>query len=80
VLDSDAGRILISPTTAFDGEWVSTFAPGTEQAIAEAVDRLIATLPDGSWFAAPPRNNRFDTGSHHRDFDQRTEDRCPTTL
>lgn len=71
VIDSEAGRILVSPTKAFDGEWVSTFAPGTATAIAAAVDTLIATLPHGSWFPGAHQN---------RDFDQRTEDRCPTTL
>lgn len=71
VVDSEAGRILVSPSKAFDGEWVSTFAPGTAAAIAAAVDRLIATLPHGSWFPGALQN---------RDFDQRTEDRCPTTL
>ena len=70
VVDCDAGRILVSPSKAFDGEWVSTFAPGTAAAIAAATDRLIATLPHGSWFPS----------AQNRDFDQRTEDRCPTTL
>ncbi len=70
VVDSEAGRILVSPSKAFDGEWVSTFAPGHPAAIAAAADRLIATLPHGSWFPA----------AQHRDFDQRMEDRCPTTL
>lgn len=71
VVDSEAGRILVSPSKAFDGEWLSTFAPGTAAAVAAAVDRLIATLPHGSWFPGAHQN---------RDFDQRTEDRCPTTL
>ncbi|MGW0161387.1 ESX secretion-associated protein EspG [Mycobacterium sp. NPDC003323] len=71
VMDSEAGRILISPSKAFDGEWVSTFTPGTASAIADAVENLIATLPDGAWFAHR---------QHNRDFDQRTENRCPTTL
>lgn len=71
VVDSEAGRILVSPTKAFDGEWVSTFTPGTTAAIAAAVDELIATLPHGSWFPGVHEN---------RNFDQRTEDRCPTTL
>lgn len=71
VVDSEAGRILVSPSKAFDDEWVSTFTPGTAVGIAAAVDRLTATLPGGSWFP----------GAHlNRDFDQRTEDRCPTTL
>jgi EspG family len=71
IVDSEAGRILVSPSKAFDGEWVSTFTPGTAGVIADAVDRLIATLPHGSWFPGTHQN---------RDFDQRTEDRCPTTL
>ena len=74
IVDSGHGRIVVSPIRAFDGEWVSTFAPGTAFAIATAVDRLIAALPDGSWF--PDRQLT-------RDFDQRTEDQreqCRTTL
>jgi hypothetical protein len=74
IVDSAAGRVLVSPERAFDGEWVSTFSPGTGFAIATAVDRLIAALPDGSWF---PESQLT------RDFDQRTEnqrEQCPTTL
>jgi hypothetical protein len=70
VVDTSAGRVVVSPTKAFDGEWVSTFAPGTPLAIAAAVERLTATLPDGEWF---PEAHLI------RDFDQRTEDQqCPT--
>jgi len=65
-----AGRILVAPSKAFDGEWVSTFTPGTPLAIATAVERLTAALPDGPWF---PELHLI------RDF-ERTEDRCPTTL
>jgi hypothetical protein len=64
VVDTGAGRILVAPSTAFDGEALSTFTPGTPLAIATAVERLTATLPDGSWF---PHVNLT------RDFDQRTE-------
>lgn len=71
VLDCPAGRILASPEKAFDGEWVSTFTPGTDTAIAAAIDSLMAALPGGPWFAP---------ATHNRDFDQRTENRCPTTL
>jgi EspG family len=70
IVDAPAGRILVSPSRAFDGEWVSTFAPGTPLAIAAAVERLTAMLPDGSWFP----DIRLT-----RDFD-RTENRCPTPL
>lgn len=71
VVDCTAGRILVHPHQAFDGEWVSTFTPGHPAAVAGAVDRLTASLPDGSWFPTTQLN---------RDFDHRTENRCPTTL
>jgi hypothetical protein len=70
IVDTTEGRILVSPARAFDGEWVSTFAPGTPMAIAAAVERLTATLPDGCWFPHIQLT---------RDFD-RTENRCPTPL
>lgn len=50
IVDAAAGRILISPSRAFDGEWISTFAPGTPFAIAVAIEHLTACLPGGSWF------------------------------
>ncbi|MCV7100855.1 ESX secretion-associated protein EspG [Mycobacterium palustre] len=50
IVDTTAGRVLVSPTRAFDGEWVSTFAPGTPFAIAVAIEQLTALLPDGEWF------------------------------
>lgn len=75
VVDTESGRVLVSPEQAFDGEWVSTFEPGTAPSIAAAVERLIGTLPGGSWF---PHLSRA------RDFDYRTEMQrrgpCPTTL
>lgn len=74
IVDSRQGRILVSPMRAFDGEWVSTFRPGTPFAIATAIDRLIDVLPDGSWF--PDRQLT-------RDFDETTEnqrEQCRTTL
>jgi hypothetical protein len=50
IVDTTAGRILVSPSRAFDGEWVSTFRPGTPIAIAVAIEQLTAGLPDGQWF------------------------------
>ncbi len=50
VVDTVAGRVLVSPSRAFDGEWVSTFSPGTPFAIAVAFEQLTAGLPDGQWF------------------------------
>ncbi|BBZ37035.1 ESX secretion-associated protein EspG [Mycobacterium conspicuum] len=51
IVDTTAGRVLVSPSCAFDGEWVSTFSPGTPFAIAVAVEQLTANLPDGQWFS-----------------------------
>jgi ESX secretion-associated protein EspG len=50
IVDTTVGRILVSPSRAFDGEWVSTFSPGTPFAIAVAVEQLTAGLPEGHWF------------------------------
>ncbi|KLO34226.1 secretion protein EspG [Mycobacterium nebraskense] len=51
IVDAAAGRVLVSPSRAFDGEWVSTFAPGTPFAIAVAIEQLTALLPDSEWFS-----------------------------
>ncbi|MGY4712625.1 ESX secretion-associated protein EspG [Mycolicibacterium sp. CBM1] len=50
IIDTEAGRVLVSPHRADDGEWVSTFAPGTPFAVALALTRLTDTLPGGGWF------------------------------
>jgi hypothetical protein len=50
IVDTDAGRVLVSPSRAFDGEWVSTFGPGTPFAIAVAIEQLTSYLPEGHWF------------------------------
>ncbi|MGB9225810.1 ESX secretion-associated protein EspG [Mycobacterium sp.] len=50
LVDTAAGRLLISPSRAFDGEWVSTFTPATPFATAVAIKQLTAVLPDGPWF------------------------------
>ncbi|BBY65583.1 ESX secretion-associated protein EspG [Mycolicibacterium helvum] len=50
VIDSAAGRMVVSPTRGFDGQWISVFAPGTDMAIALAIERLTAGLDDGRWF------------------------------
>jgi hypothetical protein len=86
VVDTTAGRVLVSPARAFDGEWVSTFTPGTPFAIAAAVERLTGSLPSGAWFPDLHLTRDFDT----RDFDTRHRDdhdtreprtrQCPTTL
>jgi EspG family len=61
VVDTTLGRVLVSPSKAFDGEWISTFAPGVPVSIAAAVERLIATLPDGSWFPEQAVTRDFDS-------------------
>lgn len=50
VVDTTAGQILVSPSQASDGEWISTFAPAETSAIAVALEQLTATLPGGRWF------------------------------
>ena len=52
LVDTAHGRLLVSPTRAADGEWISCFAPATPFAVAMAIERLTATLPDGPWFPA----------------------------
>ena len=52
IVDTAAGRVLVSPSCAFDGEWLSTFSPGTPFAIAVAIEQLTANLPDDQWFSS----------------------------
>ena len=51
IVDTTGGRVLVSPSRAFDGEWVSTFSPGTPFAIAVGIEQLTALLPEGQWFS-----------------------------
>ncbi|OBK01794.1 secretion protein EspG [Mycolicibacterium conceptionense] len=60
IIDTPEGRILVSPSKAFDGEWISTFTAGTAEAIAMAIERLTASLPSGSWFPDQPLIRDFD--------------------
>jgi EspG family len=66
IVDTTAGRVLVSPSRAFDGEWISTFRPGTAFAIAIAVERLTAELPDGHWFVGKRLSRDFSTQSSQR--------------
>jgi hypothetical protein len=63
IVDTTAGRILVSPSRAYDDEWVSTFSPGTPVAIAAAVEQLTAHLPDGQWFPGRRLSRDFSTQS-----------------
>jgi len=59
IVDTTVGRVVVSPQQAFDGTWVSTFAPGTPQAIAMALDALTASLPTGRWFPSAHLSREF---------------------
>ncbi|WP_236735132.1 ESX secretion-associated protein EspG [Mycolicibacterium peregrinum] len=61
IIDTPGGRILVSPSKAFDGEWISTFTAGSADAIAMAIERLTASLPSGSWFPDQPLLRDFDS-------------------
>lgn len=63
IVDAAAGRVLVRPSRAFDGEWVSTFSPGTPFAIAVAVEQLTALLPDGPWFPGQRLSRDFSVQS-----------------
>lgn len=63
IVDTAAGRVLVSPSRAFDGEWVSTFHPGTPFCIAVAIEQLTALLPGDQWFAGQRLSRDF---SAHR--------------
>jgi hypothetical protein len=69
IVDTSEGRVLVTPERAFDGEVLSTFSSGTSLAIASAIERLTATLPDGPWFPQSQLTRNFET----RTFVQRTE-------
>ncbi len=64
IVDTTAGRVLVSPSRAFDGEWVSTFRPGTPAAIAMAAEQLTAELPDGHWFPGSRMSRDFTAQTH----------------
>lgn len=64
LVDTTAGRVLVSPSRAFDGEWVSTFHPGTPFATAVAVEQLTALLPDEQWFPDQRLSRDFSAPTH----------------
>lgn len=63
IVDTAAGRVLVSPSRAFDGEWVSTFSPGTPFATAVAIEHLTGLLPDGHWFPGQRLSRDFSAQS-----------------
>ena len=64
IVDTAAGRVLVTPSRAFDGEWISTFRPGTPFAIALAVEQLTAQLPDAEWFPGNRLSRDFSMQSN----------------
>ncbi|EFV14685.1 ESX secretion-associated protein EspG [Segniliparus rugosus] len=52
VLDTVAGRVLVAPSRAPDGQWVSTFSPGTAAAVAAA----LAALAEETGLAQEPES------------------------
>ncbi|MFZ1161898.1 ESX secretion-associated protein EspG [Mycobacterium sp.] len=64
IVDTTAGRVLVSPSRAFDGEWISTFSPGDAFSIAVAVEQLTGQLPDGHWFEGNRLSRDFSTQSN----------------
>ncbi|MEY8018386.1 ESX secretion-associated protein EspG [Mycobacterium servetii] len=64
LVDTTAGRVLVSPSRAFDGEWISTFRPGTPFATAVAVEQLTALLPDDPWFPGQRLARDFSATTH----------------
>ncbi|GAY17431.1 ESX secretion-associated protein EspG [Mycobacterium sp. shizuoka-1] len=63
IIDAPAGRLLVEPHRGPDGQWLSTFLPGTPFAIALALDRLTAALPDGRWFPAAALTRDFSSNA-----------------
>ncbi|MEV3964165.1 ESX secretion-associated protein EspG [Nocardia sp. NPDC050193] len=51
VYDTERGRLVASPGASPDLELWSTFTPGTEHRIAEAVSALVHSLPAGGWMS-----------------------------
>ncbi|WP_327147998.1 ESX secretion-associated protein EspG [Nocardia sp. NBC_01329] len=50
VLDTLSGRLVVTPSTAMDGQIWSTFRPGEDAALEAGIDALIELLPGRSWF------------------------------
>lgn len=78
VVDTTLGRVLVSPTKAADGEWISSFGPGTALAIAAAVEHLCAALPDGPWFPDQAVTTDFDVST--AETRRQKEEQCQSTL
>ncbi|MEV6341010.1 ESX secretion-associated protein EspG [Nocardia vinacea] len=50
VLDTQSGRIIVTPSIAMDGQLWSTYAPGDDAALHAGIGALVDLLPSRSWF------------------------------
>ncbi|NKY54033.1 ESX secretion-associated protein EspG [Nocardia vermiculata] len=50
VVDTSAGRLVVSPAIAMDGEVWSTYLPGDDAALRSGIGALVELLPGRSWF------------------------------
>ncbi|MFI9508652.1 ESX secretion-associated protein EspG [Nocardia sp. NPDC052566] len=51
VYDTDRGRLVAGPGRTVEGQRWSTFAPGTDHRLAQAISALIASLPGERWMS-----------------------------
>jgi hypothetical protein len=49
VYDTDRGRIIAGPSLTAAGEPWSTFAPGSDHRLAQAISGVVGSLPGGRW-------------------------------
>jgi hypothetical protein len=49
VYDTELGRIVAGPSLAADHETWSTFAPGSDHRVTQAIAALIGSMPGGRW-------------------------------
>jgi len=49
VYDTDRGRIIAGPSLTAAGEAWSTFAPGSDHRLAQAISGVVGSLPGGRW-------------------------------
>ncbi|WP_328391727.1 ESX secretion-associated protein EspG [Nocardia sp. NBC_00416] len=50
VVDTLSGRLVVTPSTALDGQTWSTFRPGDDLALQSGINALVEMLPGRSWF------------------------------
>ena len=63
IVDTTAGRVLVSPSRAFDGEWVSTLQPRDTVCDRRRDRTADRQLPDGQWFPGQRLSRDFSVQS-----------------